>query len=187
MHRIFVGVMLIAALGGGVAAQSPPYTNGAILDELRQIRHLLEKLTRRSGAGTTSRTVRRIELPVPTATLIGHADAPLTIVEFTDLQCPFCRHFYATTFEQLKTAYIDTHNFAISAATFPGRNPSAREDRGKSREMRRKAGPVLGDASRHSEEQRGADTRGLRAAGLKRCGSMRLKFTSCVDDPNNLP
>lgn len=39
---------------------------------------------------------------------LGHADAPLTIVEFTDLQCPVCRHFATTTFTEIKKDYIDT-------------------------------------------------------------------------------
>jgi protein-disulfide isomerase len=39
---------------------------------------------------------------------LGRADAPLTMVEFTDLQCPFCRQFHVTAFDQLKTNYIDT-------------------------------------------------------------------------------
>jgi protein-disulfide isomerase len=34
-------------------------------------------------------------------------DAPLTLVEFTDYQCPFCRQFHVSTFEQRKKNYID--------------------------------------------------------------------------------
>jgi protein-disulfide isomerase len=39
---------------------------------------------------------------------LGRADAPLTVVEFTDYQCPYCRRFAAETFPQLKHDYIDT-------------------------------------------------------------------------------
>jgi protein-disulfide isomerase len=39
---------------------------------------------------------------------LGHADAPVTIVEFTDLQCPFCSRFATQTFDELKKNYIDT-------------------------------------------------------------------------------
>jgi len=39
---------------------------------------------------------------------LGRSDAPLTIVEFTDYQCPYCRKFQAQTFPQLKARYIDT-------------------------------------------------------------------------------
>ncbi|HYL02268.1 MAG TPA: DsbA family protein [Steroidobacteraceae bacterium] len=39
---------------------------------------------------------------------LGRADAPLTVVEFTDYQCPYCRRFQIETFPQLKRRYIDT-------------------------------------------------------------------------------
>ena len=51
--------------------------------------------------------------------MIGDPDAPLTMVEFTDLQCPFCRHFYMTTFERLKTAYINTNKLRYVSRDFP--------------------------------------------------------------------
>jgi len=39
---------------------------------------------------------------------LGSANAPVTLVEFTDYQCPFCRRFEAETWPQLKRNYIDT-------------------------------------------------------------------------------
>ena len=39
---------------------------------------------------------------------LGRSDAPVTLVEFTDYQCPFCRRFQAETFPLIKKNYIDT-------------------------------------------------------------------------------
>jgi protein-disulfide isomerase len=39
---------------------------------------------------------------------LGHADAPVTMVEFTDYQCPYCRRFEAETWPRLKHEYVDT-------------------------------------------------------------------------------
>jgi protein-disulfide isomerase len=39
---------------------------------------------------------------------IGRTDAPVTVVEFTDYQCPFCKRFHVATFTDLKKKYIDT-------------------------------------------------------------------------------
>jgi protein-disulfide isomerase len=39
---------------------------------------------------------------------LGSATAPVTLVEFTDYQCPFCRRFQAEDWPQLKRNYIDT-------------------------------------------------------------------------------
>lgn len=42
------------------------------------------------------------------APILGRADAPVTIVEFSDYQCPFCGRFFATTLPALKKEYIET-------------------------------------------------------------------------------
>ena len=43
----------------------------------------------------------------PAATL-GDENAPVTLVEFTDYQCPFCQQAFQTTFPEIKEKYIDT-------------------------------------------------------------------------------
>ncbi len=40
--------------------------------------------------------------------LLGDKNAKVTIVEFADLRCPFCKQFQDSTFSQLKKDYIDT-------------------------------------------------------------------------------
>jgi len=47
------------------------------------------------------------------------ADAPLTIVEFADYQCPFCQRFQATTFEELRKRYVDTGRVRFVSVDFP--------------------------------------------------------------------
>ena len=39
---------------------------------------------------------------------LGRADAAVTVVEFTDYQCPYCRGFQASIWPRLKRAYVDT-------------------------------------------------------------------------------
>ena len=38
----------------------------------------------------------------------GNADAPVTIVEFSDFQCPFCGRFYEQTLPSIIENYVDT-------------------------------------------------------------------------------
>ncbi len=51
--------------------------------------------------------------------MLGRPDAPLTMVEFTDLQCPFCNRFATQTFDQLKKDYIDTGKVRFISRDFP--------------------------------------------------------------------
>jgi len=39
---------------------------------------------------------------------LGNPDAKVTIVEFSDFECPFCARFALDTFPQIKQNYIDT-------------------------------------------------------------------------------
>jgi len=95
---------------GNVPAAINQNQADAILQELQEIRKLLEKIEKKSLAQPpqrqrpTSATVT-LEKDRP---VMGAADAPVTVVEFTDYQCPYCRRFTQTTFPLLKRNYIDT-------------------------------------------------------------------------------
>ena len=51
--------------------------------------------------------------------VLGRPDAPLTMVEFTDLQCPFCRQFAITSFDEIKKNWIDTGKLRYISRDFP--------------------------------------------------------------------
>jgi len=50
---------------------------------------------------------------------LGNENAPITIVEFSDFQCPFCGKFAEETFPDLKSKYIDTGLVKIVFRDFP--------------------------------------------------------------------
>ena len=49
----------------------------------------------------------------------GRPDAPVTIVQYASLTCPYCRRFHKETFPQLKRAYIDTGKVRYILREFP--------------------------------------------------------------------
>ena len=50
---------------------------------------------------------------------LGEETAPVTLVEFVDYQCPFCRKFETETFEQLKKDYIDSGKLRFVSRDLP--------------------------------------------------------------------
>jgi protein-disulfide isomerase len=57
-------------------------------------------------------------IPVGDSYVKGKADAPVTIVEFTDLQCPFCSRFHGPITETLK-AYPDKVKLVLKNFPLP--------------------------------------------------------------------
>lgn len=62
---------------------------------------------------------RKVDVAVGSYPVLGKKDAKVTIVEFSDLQCPFCERFDKDTFPQLKSAYIDTGKVRFAYRHFP--------------------------------------------------------------------
>jgi len=54
--------------------------------------------------------------------LKGSEDAPVTIIEFSDFQCPLCEGFYTETLPQIEEAYIKTGKVKFIYRDFPLRN-----------------------------------------------------------------
>ena len=50
---------------------------------------------------------------------IGRADAPVTIIKYMSLTCPYCRRFQAETFPVLKRDYIDKGHVRLVLREFP--------------------------------------------------------------------
>jgi len=50
---------------------------------------------------------------------LGKPDAPVTIIEFSDYQCPFCERFFSTTLPALKADYIATGKVRYVFRDFP--------------------------------------------------------------------
>ena len=49
----------------------------------------------------------------------GKKNAPVTIIEFSDFECPFCANFYAQTLPQIEKKYIDTGKVKFVYRDYP--------------------------------------------------------------------
>jgi protein-disulfide isomerase len=104
------------------AKQDPGITRqqaDQILNELRQIRQLLEQQAKAGAQAPQPPKVSRATLNMEGVPMLGLQAAPLTVVEYTDYQCPFCQRFHVTTFGELKKAYIDTGKVRFYSRDLP--------------------------------------------------------------------
>ena len=119
---------------------------------------------------------------------LGNPDAPVTIIEFSDFQCPFCRKFYRETLPQIKEEYIRTGKAKFVYRDFPltqihpGATPAAEgtecaEEQGKFWEMH--------DAIFDEQEKLGSGTVQFTADDVKKwaanIGLDTSKFNQCLD------
>jgi len=117
-------VALAAALplAAQTAADQTPMTRqqgDQILQELRQIRQLLERQAKAAAAPQEEVPTKAKISDLTGVNMLGSKTAPLTIVEYTDYQCPFCQRFHITAFNEIKKAYIDTGKVRFFSKDMP--------------------------------------------------------------------
>ena len=61
----------------------------------------------------------RVKVSVDDDPVIGNKDAKVTVIEFSDFQCPFCRRYFTQTFAQIKQNYIDTNKIRYVYRDYP--------------------------------------------------------------------
>lgn len=121
-----LAVMLIGLLPlAGHTADSPTVsgdaTEAAILEELKAIRQILENIEKqgsKNGKQAPSRPTTAT-VTIRDKPFMGSELAPVTVVEFTDYQCPYCLRFTKTAFPRLKQDYIDTGKVRWVAHNLP--------------------------------------------------------------------
>src|SRR5437867_3123257 len=132
MRRMLLPALIIFALASAAWAQAPQDTSRdltAIKADLAritadlevvkgQLGQLLRLASQRSVQGGIAMT-GPVRASVADAPMLGRADAPVTLVEFSDYQCPFCQRFFATTLLALKKDYIETGKLRYVLRDFP--------------------------------------------------------------------
>ena len=61
-----------------------------------------------SPSSAVSQSKSTGEVSVGSGPILGSASAPVTIIEFSDFQCSFCKRFWGEILPKLKEAYINT-------------------------------------------------------------------------------
>jgi len=157
MTKLLAAALLVLA-SGGLQAQAPspaPSGSDAEVNQLKiemqrmrgeidalkaQIGRLVQYIQQRDGLGAgpqAQQNPRGAVAGIPSAQrvniggapMLGRADAPVTIIEFSDFECPFCQRFSASTLPEIKRDYVETGKVRYVFLDFPLENihPRARK------------------------------------------------------------
>ena len=124
MKSITVLVFLSLLYSGSLLAEGMTKEQGdAILQELRAIRQELQEL-RQDGVNTAAQPqANRKPQSAKVATrgnpILGDANAPVTMIEYTDFQCPYCRRFFSNTLAHLRKDYIKPGKLRLVLVDLP--------------------------------------------------------------------
>lgn len=118
------------------------------------------------------------------APFLGNPDAPVTVVEFADFQCPFCGRFHATAAKQIIDTYVKTGKVKLVYRDFAFLG----EESGWAAEAAHCAGDQGKFWEYHDylyEHQAGENAGAFTKENLKRFAAMlglaTSQFASCLD------
>ncbi len=129
-HKYAIFCMaILAGLGvfssPGMCASPQPMTKeqgDAILTELKHIRLLLQQQQALLQENKVQPSIpeQKVTLDLGESEyVLGSEDAPVTLVEFTDYQCPYCSRFHRITYPDIKKNYIDSGKLRYVSRDLP--------------------------------------------------------------------
>ena len=81
---------------------------------------VMGEITHINGGSDAEKIEEKINIELSENELsIGDLNAPVTVVEWSDFQCPYCKKFYEDTIKEIKTNYVDTGKVRFVYKHFP--------------------------------------------------------------------
>lgn len=121
--------------------------------------------------------------------VLGDKNAPVTMIEFSDYECPFCKRHFTQTLPLLKEKYIDTGKLKLVFRDFPlgFHNPLATEQAMAAECVREQKGDETYFAYHDLLfETTNSNGRGMTKEQLydlaEQVGANRASFTECLDN-----
>lgn len=90
-----------------------------IQKDLSEIKQLLKEGARAPAAPRPPAGFRTQTISIGNSPIKGNVDAPITVVEYSDYQCPFCARHYRDVMPILQQEYIDTGKVRFVMREYP--------------------------------------------------------------------
>lgn len=124
----FVPVFVLTAATATIGCAQAPPSAAEMAKEIQQLRE--EQAETQAELDELKEILAPIlsQLPQPFrpqdasvagSPVMGKMDAPVTMIEFSDLQCPFCERYYQETFPSIVDAYVKTDKVRYVVREFP--------------------------------------------------------------------
>src|SRR3989344_7560219 len=129
----------------------------------------------------------RVDVSADDDPTLGNSKAKITLIEFSDFQCLFCRRFWNEAFQQIKKEYIDTGKVKVVYRDYPLPFHPADQVSAEASECADEQGKFWEMHDKIFEEQakQGTGTVTYGAAELKNWASQiglnSAKFNQCLD------
>ena len=134
MLKGIVAVIAIATFLGGYAIGSIGDNSNSLSSD--EIKEMISEIEAKAPAPSLQPTQAPSQPSAPQIFQVsvdddpfkGDPDAPVTVVEFSDFQCPFCSRFFTQTLPALQENYINTGKIKLVYRDFPldSLHPNAR-------------------------------------------------------------
>jgi len=111
---IVISLIAVSFFGGYILGQN---TNKSIAENI--IPTQIAPQTNPQPASNPNQANTKIFVSYQDSPMKGNQIAPVTIVEFSDFQCPFCERFFSQTLPQVEQNYIDSGKVRLVYRDFP--------------------------------------------------------------------
>ncbi len=123
----------------------------------------------------------RVQVSIDDDAVLGKEDAPVTMVEFSDYECPFCGRHFSETYPQIKKDYIDTGKVKLVFRDFPlSFHPNAQKA-AEAAECAGEQGKYYEMHDKLFSNQQALDVASLKAYA-QQIGLKAADFNKCLDD-----
>ena len=122
-NSIIIGIIVIVAIAAFFAGSYTTSLNSNQLtqEDLDQAMAKLE-LKLLQNRLPTEQAMPPAKISADNDPIIGDPDAPITIIEFSDFQCPFCARFHVQTLPSIYEEYIEQGKVKLVFRDFPIQN-----------------------------------------------------------------